>query len=64
MRWLVRYFRLRHEVREFARRLMEAPERLDAATPVSTWQLALVGRVLEEMVDEDDGRWSECSRGA
>lgn len=63
MTWIVRYFRLRHVVREFARRLKDAPEKLGSGRCVSTEQLAIVGRMLEDAID-GDGRWSDCSRGA
>lgn len=58
--WLVRYFRLRADVREVARRLQGAQGRFGPETVVSLAQLAEIGRALEDLLD---GREGTC-RGA
>lgn len=55
--WLVRYFRLRADVRAIARRLRGAQDRFGPDTCVSLAQLAEIGRALEEMLD---GRGRPC----
>lgn len=49
--WLVRYFRLRADVREVARRLQGAQHRFGPDARVTLATLAEIGRALEELVD-------------
>lgn len=53
--WLVRYFRLRADVREVARRLQGARDLLGPDTLMTLRDLAMVGRALEELVDGRGG---------
>lgn len=55
--WLVRYFRLRADVREVARRMQGAQRLYGPETVVSLEQLAMIGRRLEELLD---GRGEAC----
>ena len=55
--WLVRYFRLRADVRAFARRMQGAQDRFGPDTLMTLGQLAEIGRRLEELVD---GRGGAC----
>lgn len=57
--WLVRYFRLRADVRAVARRMQGAQYRFGPETLMTFRQLAEIGRALEELVD---GRGDACRR--
>lgn len=59
--WLVRYFRLRADVREVARRMRGAQDRLGPETCVSLAQLAKIGRGLEELLDGRPARDQSAS---
>lgn len=53
--WLVRYFRLRAEVREVARRMQGAQYRFGPDALMTLATLAEIGRALEELVNGREG---------
>ena len=57
--WLVRYFRLRADVRRVARRMRGAQYRFGPDALMTLATLAEIGRALEELVD---GRGEACPR--
>ena len=59
--WLVRYFRLRAEVLEVARRMQGAQVLLGPDTLMTLCQLAEIGRALEELVDGRPARDTSAS---
>lgn len=55
VRWLVRYFRLRADVRAIARRMRALPERVGPDAAVRARHVAEIGRALEDLLDGREG---------